>query len=303
MSKLSNTLLMLFTLQKGGMHSIRDLSELLEVTPRQVRRYRYDLEKSGIFVHSKTGKHGGYYLDEEHKVIPINASMSETGNLFATLFQDEQGINVRDIAAMHALCLKDVEVYHETMRQSSIPAIKAAIVMQYALRERRQVNVRYVTKKHARVLERTLEPYMVFSRFNVGYLAAVDVNDRQMKYYRLSGMQGFAVLDQMFEVDEALCEKHRQIVEMNHGVFYQGEWIDVELTCTPEIRSVIGEMFDDKVSFEEGESMLSVKLTVGSEREIFHRLLGFGSSVTVVKPQSLAKRLKAEHEKAAANYA
>ena len=50
MGKISNSLLMLKLLQGGKKYSIKELSEILEVTPRQVRKYKNDFEKAGIYI-------------------------------------------------------------------------------------------------------------------------------------------------------------------------------------------------------------------------------------------------------------
>ena len=65
MSKLSNTLTMLQLLSNGRKYSIKELSEILEVTPRMIRIYKEDLEKAGIFIDTIMGPYGGYVLNQE----------------------------------------------------------------------------------------------------------------------------------------------------------------------------------------------------------------------------------------------
>ena len=48
MSKLSNLLLMLQYLQSGRKYSVKELSTKLEVSERQIRSYKEDLEQAGI---------------------------------------------------------------------------------------------------------------------------------------------------------------------------------------------------------------------------------------------------------------
>ena len=64
MSKISNVILMLEYLSTRKKYSIQELSDLLEVSPRMVRIYKDELEKSGIFVNSTKGIYGGYVLDQ-----------------------------------------------------------------------------------------------------------------------------------------------------------------------------------------------------------------------------------------------
>lgn len=62
MSKLSNAILMLSYLQNGKKYSITELSERLEVTPRMIRTYKEDLEKSGFIIDTIYGPYGGYIM-------------------------------------------------------------------------------------------------------------------------------------------------------------------------------------------------------------------------------------------------
>lgn len=60
MGKVSNTLAMLKLLESGKKYTVNELSEILEVTPRMVKQYKYDLEIAGIYIDTIKGKDGGY---------------------------------------------------------------------------------------------------------------------------------------------------------------------------------------------------------------------------------------------------
>ena len=62
MSKISKNIKMLDILSSGKVYSCKELSEMLEVSPRTVRQYRDELEKEGIYIDSIMGKNGGYKL-------------------------------------------------------------------------------------------------------------------------------------------------------------------------------------------------------------------------------------------------
>ncbi len=75
MSKLSNTILMLSYLQNGKKYSIKELALKLEVTPRMVRTYKEDLEKSGFIIDTIYGPYGGYIM--RHSNIQISPCFNE----------------------------------------------------------------------------------------------------------------------------------------------------------------------------------------------------------------------------------
>ena len=62
MSKISNTISMLNLLSTGRKYSIQELATILEVSPRMVRTYKEELEKSGIYIDTIMGPYGGYVL-------------------------------------------------------------------------------------------------------------------------------------------------------------------------------------------------------------------------------------------------
>ncbi len=64
MSKISNALTMLELLSNNRKYSIKELSEILEVTDRMIRIYKADLEKAGIYIDTIKGPYGGYVLSQ-----------------------------------------------------------------------------------------------------------------------------------------------------------------------------------------------------------------------------------------------
>ncbi len=62
MSKRSNMIKMVTLLQSRGRMKTSELAEALEVSERQIRTYRNDLEMGGIVINYKSGRYGGYEL-------------------------------------------------------------------------------------------------------------------------------------------------------------------------------------------------------------------------------------------------
>lgn len=80
-SKLSNAIVLLKILQNGKKYSVKELAEMIEVSPRMIREYKNELELAGIFIESDRGPYGGYYLEQDvklpeevvwYKDIPVN---------------------------------------------------------------------------------------------------------------------------------------------------------------------------------------------------------------------------------------
>lgn len=77
MSKIANMLNMLQILKDGEIHSIKSLSEKLEVSERMIRQYKTELEQAGIYLKSITGKYGGYRLEKESNFLKLEDIVKE----------------------------------------------------------------------------------------------------------------------------------------------------------------------------------------------------------------------------------
>lgn len=55
-------------LSSGKKYSIKELSDLLEVSPRMIRVYKDEIEKAGIYIDTIKGPYGGYVLNQNINV-------------------------------------------------------------------------------------------------------------------------------------------------------------------------------------------------------------------------------------------
>ncbi|MGL5695044.1 MAG: helix-turn-helix transcriptional regulator, partial [Peptostreptococcaceae bacterium] len=76
-SKIGNALKMMFLIQSKGRVKCSELSEILEVSERQIQKYKQDLEQSGIFINSKAGIYGGYELDKSNMISNVSLTDKE----------------------------------------------------------------------------------------------------------------------------------------------------------------------------------------------------------------------------------
>ena len=81
MSKISNILIMLKMLQGGKIYKIKELADILEVSPRQIRTYKNELEKAGIYIDSISGPYGGYIYNATNEISEISFDISELNGL------------------------------------------------------------------------------------------------------------------------------------------------------------------------------------------------------------------------------
>jgi len=63
MGKVNNTLRMLAILRSREKVTRKELSEELEVSIREISRYKDDLEYAGVTINEIRGRYGGYFID------------------------------------------------------------------------------------------------------------------------------------------------------------------------------------------------------------------------------------------------
>lgn len=101
MSKLSNCISMLNLLSTGRKYSIKELSEILEVTPRMIRIYKEELDKAGIYIDTIRGPYGGYILKEKINLktnnkekITITKDIQEKYNLLSKSIKEKRKVKI-----------------------------------------------------------------------------------------------------------------------------------------------------------------------------------------------------------------
>ena len=65
--------------------TLQEIADELEVSRRQVIRYREDLDKAGIYIKSILGKYGGYILDGKDYILGLNVTDAEYLTLLSAL--------------------------------------------------------------------------------------------------------------------------------------------------------------------------------------------------------------------------
>ena len=95
MSKVSNAINMLQLLSSGRKYTIKELSDILEVSQRMVRSYKEDLDKSGIFIDTIMGPYGGYVLNKTIR-LPAQRFKKEDYELLDNYVKKEKDPNIKE---------------------------------------------------------------------------------------------------------------------------------------------------------------------------------------------------------------
>lgn len=159
MSKTSNTLLMLKILGDGRKHSIKELSNTLEVTPRMIRVYKEDLEKAQIYVDTIRGPYGGYVLNQ-------------------TVYIPKQE-NKEDKLKMSDL---DKKIYN---------------IINKSLKERKKVLLTYLSSDNT-IKKRTIHPMDLYVYNHNWYIPAYCEYRKSMRHFQFKNIKDLELLSEKY---------------------------------------------------------------------------------------------------------
>lgn len=199
MSKISNTISMLNLLSTGRKYSIQELATILEVSPRMVRTYKEELEKSGIYIDTIMGPYGGYVLNQSIR-IPKRKFKKED-----YLLLDQMIIKTKDFKTKEKLIIlkdkirgiyigskneiKELDLTNETQQKYN--------TLMRAIKERKKVKILYYSFNSGEN-ERIIEPADMFLFKDGWYCAAFCELRKDIRHFELKRIRKFELLEENF---------------------------------------------------------------------------------------------------------
>ena len=199
MSKISNVITMMELLSSGRKYSIKELSNILEVSERMVRVYKDELEKAGIYVDTIMGPYGGYVLNQsirmpvrkfkkkDYEILDnyISCEKDEYKKEKLTLLQDKiKGVYIGSKCEDVELNLKE-----ETLNKYNM--------FTRAIRERRKVKIKYYSYNTGEN-ERIVCPAEMFLFQDGWYVAAFCLLKNDIRHFELKRVIKYELLDEKF---------------------------------------------------------------------------------------------------------
>ena len=199
MSKISNAITMLNLLSTGKKYSIDELSNILEVSPRMIRTYKEELEKSGIYIDSIMGPYGGYVLNNSIRV-PERKFKKSDYELLNRYIEEEPDKNVKE----KLVNLKDKikGIYIGSKEENKELNLKDETLLKYnsltrAIKERRKVKILYYSYNTGEN-ERVIDPAEMFLFKDGWYCAAFCELRGDIRHFELKRIRKLTILDEKF---------------------------------------------------------------------------------------------------------
>ncbi|GIP07285.1 transcriptional regulator [Paenibacillus lautus] len=310
MNKTDRLLAILLELQQRKVMRAEDLAPLFETSVRTIYRDIQALSEAGVPVIGAPGQ--GYSLMEGYFLPPIMFTAEEAVALLIGTdfveqrFDAEYGEKARASRKKIESILPDrvradAARVRKTMRLLA-PGSKAALgeerdyleLVRRAILEERKLEFHYAKNmpdsKGNRKSFRSAAPYgLAFLQGSWTLIAWCDLR-QGIRHFRLSRMKDLAILEERFEMPPDFhLENYRPPDDRN---------LLVRVLASPGIADRVKESGNYYMeNLEECEEGLLVSFRVRRPEEILHWVLGWGSDVVVLEPQSFRDRIRDEAEK------
>ncbi len=304
---------MLILLKSRGKMTLQEIADELEVSRRQVIRYREDLDKAGIYVTSIPGKYGGYALDSKDYILGLNVTNEEYLTLLSALehlkYENFIGYSelktlVDKIGALREnesnmdfdFYIKSTKSNYNFQREKVIWFdIKAAII------SNRKIKILYKSAKRDASL-RVVHPYYIFQYKGSMYFAGFCEYRQEMRDFKISRIKEYEILEEKFEKKNDF--NLEDYMKNCFGIFK-----DEELFIELEIKYPMAQIVKEKIWVENqvikelhNKDAILFKAKVRGMTEVKSWILSMGSDVKVIEPKYLKEEIQKEAEQLLENY-
>ena len=293
--------------------TLQEIADELEVSRRQVIRYREDLDKAGIYVTSIPGKYGGYALDSKDYILGLNVTNEEYLTLLSALehlkYENFIGYSelktlVDKIGALREnesnmdfdFYIKSTKSNYNFQREKVIWFdIKAAII------SNRKIKILYKSAKRDASL-RVVHPYYIFQYKGSMYFAGFCEYRQEMRDFKISRIKEYEILEEKFEKKNDF--NLEDYMKNCFGIFK-----DEELFIELEIKYPMAQIVKEKIWVENqvikelhNKDAILFKAKVRGMTEVKSWILSMGSDVKVIEPKYLKEEIQKEAEQLLENY-
>ncbi|MBT2231261.1 YafY family protein [Nonomuraea sp. NEAU-A123] len=212
----ARVLALLELLQAGGLRTLAELADRLEVDERTVRRYVDHLIDLDVPVESVRGRYGGYRLARGYRMPPLMLSDDEALAVLLGLVAGRRaGLMTATGTASETAAAKIRRVLPErlgrrldavldslafTAPPGELTAPETGVLLSIAdaVRHNRPISIRY-TAADGRRSERTLHPYGLVAHSGNWYVTGADLAIGEDRTFRLDRITGTRTLPGSFE--------------------------------------------------------------------------------------------------------
>lgn len=311
MSKVSNALQMYMLLQVRSIMKVEEIADILEVSPRMVNEYKNDLEKARIYIGSKRGRNGGYYLqntlnlkgigitEEELEALKMANEVIQSGNYtYATEFEtlSSKILNAKkdfeDISYYNKNILKPIEMKEKEKHIWTN--------INKAIGRKNKVEINYSSIDYngngPKFTTRIVHPYGVFDYEGSLYLYGYCELRKEIRFFKFLRINKYEILKDKFKINNEYNLK--EIINKSFGIF-NDEPISLKLKIRYPMSQIVRERqysMNQKIEEIDNETIY-FEAKLKGYKEIKSWVMSMGSLAEVIEPIKLRDEILEEANK------
>jgi len=309
MSRVSNAIKMYMLLQSRGNVKAEDIADILEVSTRMVQEYKDDLEKAGIYIGTKKGRNGGYFLENtlDLKGLGITKNELESLKLATEAIKNGNYPYSNDFEIISSKILNAAKDFNFASYYSK-PFLKRKEIIEKereiwkdinkAIKRKKKIKMSYVSigedKRNMKI--RVVHPYGVFDYEGSIYFYGYCELRKDIRFFKFSRIISYEILDESFTIN--IKYDFDKIMNQSFGI-YNDNPIDLVLKIHYPISQIVKErQYVIEQSIEElDEYTIIFRAKMKGYKEIKSWVLSMGSLVEVIEPVKLKEDILNEVKK------
>lgn len=310
MSKISMMFKIVSLLQTRYIISTRELADILETSPRNIKAYIESLRIAGVPIEGLSGKNGGFFLSQVYGFAPPKLDEVEYSALLLAeeflnntngfIYENEIKTAFSKIKAAQGEIMGNsdfIDKCNFTDSRGKMDITQKArdflYIIQKAIFERKSIRIVYNNPIREQKTTRKLDPYNLISRESSWYVIGHCHLRNQVRMFKLMRIESINVLDDKYFLPLGysaqsylrdtftLIKGKEQTVEIQF--FHPASvWVSEKLWLPSQ---KIIDLKNDSIIF---------KARVDGLEDIKKWVLGFGKLAKVLKPQVLVDEIKQE---------
>ncbi|MHC5059541.1 MAG: helix-turn-helix transcriptional regulator [Planctomycetota bacterium] len=307
LGKVSRIVQILTILQAGHYHSVDDLVKILGMNRRTVFRDLKELKAIGVPCRFDT-KRGGYHIDPEFFLPPIDLNLPEALSLLLLVHQARNHLPIpfKNSALLAGLKIENnlpakIRHYcHTSLQNISIRPYAHAPMdlldkifakIQQAMRNKRKARMAYHSLYDKKNITTTLKPYHLMYNHRAWYVIGESSLHKSIRTFKLNRIKKLEILESRF-IDGEKFDIYEYIGRA-WSMIPEGKIYRVKLRFTPKVARNVAEVqwhSTQKTTLNEDGSLLA-EFRVDGLGEISWWILGYGDQVEVLAPAALRRRI------------
>lgn len=312
MESLGNIIKMIFILKTQKKIKIKALADELDVSERQVRRYKSEIDRY-FNIESTTGSDGGYSLiddyfpfkdilreDEINRLKFMINSLSFENSSELTEILDK--LNLRVLRKEKTYLHNEEIIHYSKPKVKFEEATKMYNEISMAIAHSNEIILDYCDN-YGKTSNRRVQPHRLLLFKGEYYLVATCLLRSDIRYFKLARIKEYIITGFIFERDIDIDEFLKEQEENNMGI-YNGKTIDLELEISLPMANTIKERIwvDNQEIIEKGDGKIFYRAKIKEGPEVISWILSMSDCVRVLAPESLRKEIKEKVEKILKNF-